>query len=77
MWARATPTDIVRDPPLSRYPTDAHSRRLVSQFLLSYKLDPQTVLFLGYSDNWHGDERNSPGEESRTFCVKVRYAWLF
>jgi hypothetical protein len=44
-------TDITRDPSLYTFPVDGHSRKLFSQYLFSYKLNPQTVLFVGYSDN--------------------------
>ena len=43
--------DVGRDPAMYGSPVDARSRDVFAQFLFSYKLNPQTVLFLGYSDN--------------------------
>jgi hypothetical protein len=53
-----------------------HSRSLFSQLLYSYKLNPQTVFFLGYSDNRGNDfRRNIPIEQTdRTFFLKIGYA---
>jgi len=45
-------TDITRDPAL--YLASTH--RLLSQYLFSYKLNPQTVLLVGYSDNASGTQ---------------------
>lgn len=54
------------------------TRTLFSQLLFSYKLNPQTVLFLGYSDNRANQAlRNIPlTETDRTFFMKVGYAWV-
>jgi hypothetical protein len=76
-------TDITRDPLLYQYDTvDARSKRLFPQLLFSYKLNPQTVFFAGYSGTRLGgdfeDEHNvSLKEEDRTFFVKLGYAFLF
>ncbi len=69
-------TDISRDPGLYIYPIESRSRRLFSQYLFSYKVNPQTVLFLGYSDNWQGARGIDLGQQNRTFFVKVGYAWI-
>lgn len=56
---------------------DAHSEDLGTQLLYSYKLNPQTVVFAGYSDNQlQNDEFESPTRTDRTFFVKFSYAWL-
>lgn len=54
------------------------SRRksLFTQVLGSYKLNPQTVLFVGYSDNAAGNQDISLTRTSRTFFAKVGYAWM-
>lgn len=70
-------TDISRDPNLYFSPVGARPRRLFSQYLFSYKLNPQTVLFLGYSDNWQGAQGIDLGQQNRTFFAKVGYAWIF
>jgi len=70
-------TTVERDPTL--YLDDeveAMDARLFSQLLFAYKLNPQTVLFLGYSDTNRGTETIDLTQESRTFFVKVGYAWV-
>ena len=54
---------------------DSRSRRLGSQLLFSYKLNPQTVLFLGYSDTAMGTEEIELTRTGRTMFAKVGYAW--
>jgi len=75
-------TDITRDPALYRFDTvDARSKRLFPQLLFSYKLNPQTVFFAGYSGTRLGGEFEGVDvgltEADRTFFVKLGYAWLF
>jgi hypothetical protein len=55
---------------------DARSRRVGRQLLYSYKINPQTVFFLGYSDN-HIDDDDLDGlqETDRTLFMKIGYAW--
>jgi hypothetical protein len=69
-------TDISRDSDLYLTPVEPRTRRLFSQYLFSYKLNPQTVLFVGYSDNAVGDEANQLQRQNRTFFAKVGYAWI-
>jgi uncharacterized protein DUF5916/cellulose/xylan binding protein with CBM9 domain len=84
MFARAILqyTDITRDPALYRFETvDARSKRLFPQLLFSYKLNPQTVVFAGYSGTRLGGTLEGVDvgltEADRTFFVKLGYAWLF
>ncbi len=84
MFARAILqyTDIQRDPSLYLYDqVNERSKRLFPQLLFSYKVNPQTVLFAGYSGTrvggtFDGDEVDLT-ETDRTFFVKLGYAWLF
>jgi hypothetical protein len=70
-------TDISRDPALYSYEVDSRSRRLFAQYLFSYKLNPQTVLFLGYSDTSTAAGRGADLlRMNRTFFVKLGYAWI-
>ncbi len=63
---------------------DAYTRRLFSKILFSYKINPQTVFFLGYSDNYRnrdytdelGRFDNSLVQTNRTFFMKIGYAWM-
>jgi hypothetical protein len=54
---------------------DREFRHLFSQLLFSYKLNPRTVLFLGYSDSYHGSQAYTLTQENRTFFAKLGYAW--
>jgi hypothetical protein len=55
---------------------NSESKSLFSQVLFSYKINPQTVLFLGYSDNHFGDREIKMTQTNRTFFVKIGYAWV-
>jgi hypothetical protein len=59
--------DVARD--------DSHSRDVFNQLLFSYKINPFTVLFAGYSDTWAGAERIDLMQQNRTLFLKVGYAW--
>ncbi|MCP4663547.1 MAG: hypothetical protein GY856_49815, partial [bacterium] len=71
-------TNVDRD--TSLYTTDddveAKTENLFSQLLFSYKLNPRTVLYLGYSDNYSGDEMIDLTQENRTLFMKIGYAWV-
>ena len=55
---------------------DPQYRHLFMQMLFSYKINPQTVLFLGYSDNSYGDGGYGLRRNDRTLFVKLGYAWV-
>lgn len=56
---------------------DARSLDIGRQVLYSYKVNPQTVVFAGYSDNQlESDELQSLTRTDRTFFVKFSYAWI-
>ncbi len=67
-------TDIQRNTDLYGSPVDPSTRALFMQFLFSYKLNPQTVLFLGYSDNQMGYRGIDLIRKDRTFFLKIGYA---
>lgn len=69
-------TDITREPGLYSSDVDRRSRRLFSQFLFSFKVNPQTVLFLGYSDNGATVAGLDLRKQNRTFFAKLGYAWV-
>ncbi len=69
-------TDIDRTPALYHIEVDDHTETLFSQLLFSYKLNPQTVLFVGYSDNSFGDQRIDLTRADRTLFLKLGYAWV-
>ena len=71
-------TDIQRTVGLYDDPedVDASTEGLFSQLLFSYKLNPQTVLFAGYSDELSGSERINLQRENRVIFLKLGYAWV-
>lgn len=68
--------DLERDPDLYADEVDARNRRLFSQLLYSYRLNPQTVFYLGYSDTQLDTDRFDSLTTDRTLFVKLGYAWL-
>ena len=58
------------------FPTPSRTRRLFSQLLFSYKLNPQTVALVGYSDNADTAQTADLARANRTFFMKVGYAWV-
>jgi hypothetical protein len=69
--------DVERSPENYVVEVDPKSELLFTQLLFSYKLTPQSVVFLGYSDNYLGDERIDLTQSDRTFFAKVGYTWAF
>jgi len=69
-------TDVTRDPALFPFAVESESEELFTQFLLSYKLNAQTVFFLGYSDNALGGQDLSLTRTDRTVFAKIGYAFL-
>ncbi|MDI6849983.1 MAG: DUF5916 domain-containing protein [Candidatus Saccharicenans sp.] len=67
--------DIDRNLDAYSFPVQPETRGLFTQFLFSYKLNPRTVLFLGYTDNSLGLENISLTRTTRTFFLKIGYAW--
>ncbi len=55
---------------------DPEYRRLFTQLLFSYKLNAQTVLFVGYSDNYYGSHQYGLTQSDRTLFFKLGYAWV-
>ncbi len=52
-------------------------RELFTQLLFSYKVNPQTVFFLGYSDSSLANQHYSLTQENRTIFAKFGYAFVF
>jgi hypothetical protein len=66
-----------RNPDLYLFEIDPDTETLFSQLLFSYKLNPRTVLFLGYNDNYLGFDGVELTQKDRTFFLKIGYAWTF
>jgi hypothetical protein len=67
--------DVARNPDLYLFPVSDKTQTVFTQFLFSYKLNPQTVVFIGYSDNYMGMRDIDVTQINRTFYVKLGYAW--
>ncbi len=56
--------------------TDTRERDVGRQLVYSYKLNPQTVFFLGYSDEYiDNDSLDGLTASDRTWFMKIGYAW--
>jgi hypothetical protein len=56
---------------------DENTRGMGRQLLYSYKVNPRTVFFLGYSDNHYDDDSLTTLETTdRTLFMKISYAWM-
>jgi hypothetical protein len=67
--------DCRRDTSLYSDPQKPEEQDIGTQLLFSYKVNPQTVLFLGYSDFYFGDHDFDLRQTGRTFFAKIGYAW--
>ncbi len=68
--------DVERETALYTREVPAESEDLFNQLLFSYKINPLTVLFLGYSDTYIGTPEIDLTQESRTLFFKIGYAWM-
>ncbi|GIU47824.1 hypothetical protein TUM4438_27860 [Shewanella sairae] len=71
-------TDIERDTSLYKYSTpNAQYQQLGNEVLYGYKLNPQSVFYLGYSDGLKADDAiDSLMKTEETYFMKLSYAWL-
>lgn len=67
-------THINRNTRLYLAAVDPLTKTLFTQFLISYKINPRTVLFIGYSDNQLGMKSYDLTRTDRTFFLKIGYA---
>jgi hypothetical protein len=69
--------DVERNQDMYIDQVEAHTRNVGRQLLYSYKLNPQTVFFLGYSDSHvDDDDLESLTVTDRTLFMKIGYAWM-
>jgi hypothetical protein len=66
--------DINRNISMYSFPLEPVTRTMFTQLLFSYKINPRTVLFLGYSDNHLGMKGIDLTRTDRTFFLKIGYA---
>jgi hypothetical protein len=64
------------DPELYTDDRDPKQRDLFTQLLFSYKLNPRTVLFVGYSDRSEATHEYGLTRADRTIFAKIGYAWV-
>lgn len=67
-------SDIKYNPALYLFPVDSREKSIFTQLLFSYKINPQTVLFLGYTDSGIGTANYDITRAGRTFFLKLGYA---
>jgi hypothetical protein len=72
--------NVERNPEKYEVAINKETRTLFTQLLFSYKVNPQTVVFIGYSDNSLGLltpelARTDITRTDRTFFLKLGYAW--
>ena len=69
-------SDVDRNPNNNKYPSSELSKDLSAQLIYAYKINPQTVFFLGYSDySFQDDDLKTLKRSDRTFFSKISYAW--
>jgi hypothetical protein len=68
--------DYAFDPRLYPYPVEPRFKHLLSQLLYSYKINPQTALYVGYSDQLLGDAKAGLTQTDRAVFMKIGYAWV-
>jgi hypothetical protein len=69
--------DITQNPLNNRGQVTENERDLGMQLLYSYKLNPQTLFFAGYSDHaYSDDEIQQLTRDDRSVFLKFSYAWM-
>ena len=53
-----------------------HLRDVGRQVLYSYKVNPQTAIYVGYSDEHAGTEEYDLTQTARSLFIKLSYAWV-
>jgi len=78
MFVRTTNqfSKVERNQALYSDEVDTLSESLFNQFLFSYKVNPQTVFFLGYSETRSGDGSQGLTQRDRAIFTKFGYAWV-
>jgi hypothetical protein len=68
--------DTSRNPDAYLEPVESETQDVGRQLLYSYKINPQTVFFLGYSDQFLDDDSlNKLTVSDRSVFMKIGYAW--
>jgi len=67
--------ELEQNPGLYASEVSGQSEQIGTQFLLSYRVNPFTLVYLGYSDFGMEDDWTDPTTLTRTYFVKLSYAW--
>ncbi len=67
-------SDIDQNVALYAFPVEPTTKNLFNQFLVTYKINPRTVMFVGYSDNHLENSLVTFTQTRRTLFFKVGYA---
>lgn len=67
---------VSRNPALYSYPVGDNDQQWFNQFLFAYKVNPQVVLFLGYSDNYSNAPTHDLAQMNRALFFKLGYAFV-
>ena len=69
-------SETSKNPDVYIDPVDVETQDIGRQLLYSYKINPQTVFFLGYSDRYLDDDNlNGLTVSDRSLFMKIGYAW--
>ena len=69
-------SDVDRNPDNNGNLYSEQNTDLSAQLIYAYKINPQTVFFLGYSDySFQDDDLTTLERSDRTFFTKISYAW--
>src|SRR5690606_11295207 len=67
--------DVTRDPSLYVDEVDRRDRSWANQLLFSYKVNPRTLIYAGYSDGHESVDTNPLQQQTQTLFLKLSYAW--
>ncbi len=69
-------SEVERNQALYANPVNQRARDVAAQLLYSYKLNPRSALYAGYSHGAYADDRiDSLFDSSRSVFLKLSYAW--
>ena len=69
-------SDVTHDPLLYTVPVRRHDRDVAAQLLYSYKLNPRSALYAGYSQGAYSDDQvRDIFTNTRSLFLKLSYAW--
>ena len=66
-----------KDPDLYTDEVLPEERDFLSQILISYKINPHTAFYIGYADDYYGDNFTSITQTDRSIFAKIGYACNF